>query len=317
MRVRFGYVAIALNIAQGSPNKTVTVKTLEKIAVPQERLNKLRRLTQENLTSTLRILRYNYAHAIMLYRLTSKLVPLATHPIAAGWRYQDEFADLWQEIGNYISSHKLRISAHPDHFTLLNSPKPEVLSAALQDLDYHVTMLEAMKLPAEPQLVMHVGGLYNEKEAALTRFITQFRLLPDRIRHRLMLENDDKLYTAVDVLKLCQSVNCPMVLDIHHHRCNNRGEDLTALWPDIIKTWNNAVPKIHVSSPKNSSQLRHHADTINLSDLLPFLLLAKEYQQDFDVMIEAKNKDQALFALVTELEQLPGIKRIAPAIIEL
>lgn len=317
MQVRFGYVAIALNIAQGSPNKTVTVKNLEKIADPKERINKLRRLTYENLANTLRILRYNYAHAIAVYRLTSKLVPLATHPIAAGWCFQDEFATEWQEIGNYVKNHNLRISAHPDHYTLLNSPKADVLSAALQDLDYHVTMLEAMNLPSEPQLVIHVGGLYKEKASALARFIAQFMQLPDRIRLRLMLENDDKIYTAADVLRLCQTVGCPMVLDIHHHSCNNSGEDLADLWPTIIKTWNNTIPKIHVSSPKSNTQMRNHADNIRLSDILPFLLFAKELQQDFDVMIEAKNKDQALFLLMDELEQIPGIKRIAPAVIEL
>ncbi|MBP2635735.1 MAG: uvsE [Firmicutes bacterium] len=316
MQVRFGYVAIALNIAHGSPNKTVTVKNLEKIP-DAERINKLRRLTHENLSNTLRILRYNYAHDIALYRLTSKLVPLATHPIASGWNYQDEFAAEWQAIGDYIKRYNLRISAHPDHFTLLNSPKTEVLSAALQDLNYHASMFEAMRLPAEPQLVIHVGGLYKEKEAALARFITQFNELPDRIRLRLMLENDDKIYTAADVLKLCQTVGCPMVLDIHHHTCNNDGENLAELWPAIIKTWNGAIPKIHFSSPKSSTQIRNHADNVSLSDFLPFLLLAKEVQQDFDVMIEAKNKDQALFSLLDELEQVPGIRRIAQAVIKL
>lgn len=317
MRVRFGYVAIALNLAEGSPNKTVTVKSLEKVAHPEERINRLRRLTRQNLINTLRILRYNLAHAIYVYRLTSKIVPLATHPIAAGWNYREEFAAEWQEIGSYIKSHNLRVSAHPDHYTLLNSPKAEVLAAALNDLEYHASILEAMTLPAEPQLVIHVGGLYKEKAAALTRFITQFNRLPDRIRLRIMLENDDKIYTAADVLKLCQTVGCPMVLDIHHHACNNTGERLTDLWPAIIKTWDNALPKIHLSSPKSSTDFRSHADTITPADFLPFLTQAKEVQQDFDVMIEAKNKDQALFNLMTELEQIPGIKRIAQAIIEL
>ena len=317
MRVRFGYVAIALNLAEGSPNKTVTVKNLEKIAAPQERINRLRRLTHQNITTTLRILRYNVAHDIYLYRFTSKLVPLVTHPIAAGWSYHDEFAAEWQEIGRYIKNYKLRVSAHPDHYTLLNSPKTEVLTAAIHDLNYHVTMLEAMTLPAEPQLVIHVGGLYKEKPTAIARFITQFNQLPDRIRFRLMLENDDKIYTAVDVLKLCQTVGCPMVLDIHHHACNNTGENLADLWPAIVKTWNNSVPKIHLSSPKSDTEFRSHADIIALPDFLPFLTAAKEQRQDFDVMIEAKNKDQALFKLMNDLEKIPGIKRIEQAVIEL
>ena len=317
MRVRFGYVAIALNLAEGSPNKTTTAKNLEKIIDPQERINRLRRLTQQNIATTLRILRYNVAHRIYLYRFTSKLVPLATHPVAAGWNYCEEFAAEWREIGRYIQRHNLRVSAHPDHYTLLNSPRAEVLSAALQDLDYHTAMLEAMSLPIQPQLVIHVGGLYKEKPAALARFVSVFNQLPDRIRRRLMLENDDKIYTAADVLKLCQTVSCPMVLDIHHHTCNNEGEKLADLWPAIIQTWKTDIPKIHISSPKNDREFRSHADIIAVPDFLPFLTIAKELNHDFDVMIEAKSKDQALFSLMQELEQVPGITRVEQAVIEL
>lgn len=317
MRVRFGYVAIALNIAEGSPNKTVTVKTLEKIDDPEGRINRLRRLTRENLTNTLRILRYNSTHDIYLYRFTSKTVPLATHPIAAGFDYREEFAAEWREIGDYVKSRGLRVSAHPDHYTLLNSPKAEVLAASLSDLDYHAGMLEAMGLEPGPQLVIHVGGVYKEKAASVERFITQFKALPDRIRLRLMLENDDKVYTAADVLGLCQAINCPMVLDIHHHACVNSGESLGDLWPAIIKTWGNTIPKIHLSSPKSDKDFRSHADNVELADFLPFLWMAKAAGQDFDVMIEAKNKDQALFQLLDELEQTPGINRVEQAVIEL
>lgn len=317
MRVRFGYVAIALNIAEGSPNKTVTIKTLEKISDPEGQIHRLRRLTRENLTNTLRILRYNSGHDIYVYRLTSKTVPLATHPVTAAWNYIDEFADEWREIGDYIKSRNMRVSAHPDHYTVLNSPKEEILASTLNDLNYHVNMLEAMGLPPAPQLVIHVGGLYKAKEASLNRFITRFNQLPDRIRLRLMVENDDKTYTAADVLDLCQKIGSPFVLDIHHHACINNGENLADLWPDIIKTWAGVTPKIHVSSPKDNKDSRSHADNVTLSDFLPFLTMAKEAGQDFDVMLEAKNKDQALFKLMDELEQIPGIKRVEQAVIEL
>ncbi|QDR81071.1 UV DNA damage repair endonuclease UvsE [Sporomusa termitida] len=317
MRIRFGYVAIALNIAEGSPNKSVTVKNLEKITDPEGRINRLRRLTRENLANTLRILRYNSAYDIHVYRLTSKTVPLATHPLANDWSYTEELKTEWREIGDYIQSRNMRISAHPDHYTLLNSPREDVLTAALADLDYHVNMLEAMRLPPAPQLVIHVGGLYKAKTPSLERFISRFSLLPDRIRQRLMIENDDKLYTAADVLTLCQTLGSPMVLDIHHHTCMNQGEDLAGLWPAVIKTWQGCLPKIHLSSPKNAQDIRSHADNINLADFLPFLAIAKETGHDFDVMIEAKNKDQALFKLLDELEQTPGVKRVEQAVIEL
>lgn len=316
MRVRFGYVAIALNVPQGSPNKTITVKTIEKIADHTSRNNRLRLILEENLHTTLRILRYNAAHDIHVYRLTSKTVPLATHPITAGWNYIEEFQDEWREIGDMIKKHNMRISTHPDHYTLLNSQKSEVLESALRDLDYHVSLFEALGLFPAPQLVLHIGGLYNNKQASIDRFINTFNQLPDGIRLRLMLENDDKSYGAMDVLTLCQTLNCPMILDIHHHMCNNNSEDLAHLWPDIVNTWGNNVPKIHVSSPRNSKDFRSHADRVAVEDFLPFLKIAKELHRDFDVMIEAKQKDLAMFHLLDDLEKIPGITRIGNATIE-
>lgn len=316
MFVRFGYVAIAMDVPQGSPNKTITVKTIEKIADPSARRNRLCLLLKENLHTTLRILRYNAANAIQVYRLTSKTVPLATHPITADWNYIADFAEEWRQIGDMIQKYNMRISAHPDHYTLLNSPKPEVLESSLRDLDYHAAIFEALGLTAAPQLVLHIGGLYHNKQDSLERFIHAFKQLPDNIRLRLMLENDDKSYRAADVLALCQTLSCPMVLDIHHHACHNSGEKLIDIWPDIVGTWGNNMPKIHVSSPKSSKDFRSHADMVEIEHFLPFLLCAKELNRDFDVMVEAKQKDLAMFHLLDGLEKVPGVKRVGQATIE-
>jgi len=316
MLVRFGYVAIAMNIPQGSPNKTITVKTIEQIADSAARHNRLHLLLKENLHTTLRILRYNVAHAIHIYRLTSKTVPLATHPITAGWDYIAEFADEWREIGDLIKMHNMRISAHPDHYTLLNSPKSHVLTSALRDLDHHVAIFEALGLTAFPQFVIHIGGHYNKKQDSIDRFMTVFNQLPNNIRLRLMLENDDKSYGATDVLTLCQTLHCPMVLDIHHHTCHNNGEEFIDLWPSVADTWGNSIPKIHVSSPKSNKDFRSHADMVNLENFLPFLKSAKELNRDFDVMVEAKQKNVAMFHLLDHLEKIPGIKRVGQATIE-
>ncbi|MDR3588925.1 MAG: UV DNA damage repair endonuclease UvsE [Negativicutes bacterium] len=316
MQIRFGYVAIALAVPEGSPNKTTSVKAAEKLA-PGDRISRLSRLMNENLATSLRILRYNSAHQIHLYRFTSKLVPLATHPIAAGWDYIAAGGDLWQEIGEYIRLHGMRVSAHPDHYTLLNSPKAEVLAASIKDLDYHARIFEAMGLAPYPSLVLHVGGQYKEKETALQRFSQQFASLPERLRLRLMIENDDKIFTAAQVLRLCEQLGCPMVLDVHHHRCNNEGESLADLWPRIAATWPGGIPKIHVSSPKSAQDIRAHADTVAVEDILPFVRQAGELGRDFDIMVEAKQKDAAMFQLVEDLAAQPGIRQLEQAALEL
>lgn len=317
MHIRFGYVAISLGVPEGTPNKTISVKNFEKIKEPLDRRARLRRIMLENLATTLRILRYNAANGIHLYRFTSKTVPLATHPLTAGWDHIADAGAKWREIGDYIRASNMRVSAHPDHFTLLNSPRKDVLDASQKDLDYHARIFEAMGFDALPSLVLHVGGQYNDKGAALTRFSENFAQLPDRLRHRIILENDDKIYRAEEVLKLCEELGCPMVLDVHHYRCNNAGENLRELWPRVVATWSDGIPKIHISSPKSPSNIRAHADYIDPADILQFLKTAREINTDLDIMVEAKQKDKAMFQLVEALALEPGIRRTEQAALEL
>jgi len=287
MQIRFGYVAMALNIMEGSPNKTVTVTNLLKIAASADRVNRLRRLTRENLANQLRVLKYNAAHDIHVFRFTSKLIPLATHPEAAGWDYTSEFADELKEIGDFARKHDMRVSAHPDHFTLLNSPDEKVIAASIEDLAYHARVFDAMGFGNEAKLVVHVGGAYKSKDKALDRFCDTFQLLQANIKDRLIIENDDKSYTARDVLTLCQRIAAPMVLDVHHH----------------------------MSSSKEGPNVRAHADYINADEFMAFVHLAKDLNQDFDVMLEAKQKDQAVHQLMRDLEATGEIEVVDEATI--
>jgi UV DNA damage endonuclease len=316
MRIRFGYVAIALGLPQGSPNKRITLVNLNKIEDNVDRLSKLSRLARENLATQLRVLRYNVAHNIKVFRITSHLIPLATHPITCGWDYCGEFRRELSDLGEIINKAGLRISAHPDHFTVLNSPIDGVVKAAFADLHYHDSLFNSMGLDNNTKLVLHVGGLYKDKPQSLGRFRIAYYQLTERLRERVIIENDDKSYTAKDVLNLCQEIKTPMVLDVHHHNCCNGGTSLSTILPDIFETWGTAVPKIHFSSPKGGAHIRAHADYINIDEFVDFLSVAKECNRDFDVMIEAKQKDLALFALMEELKKVPKIKVINEAEIE-
>jgi len=146
MRFRLGYVAMTLNLEDCSPSGTVPLTHLNRLPDEKARLFKLRQVTRKNLENTLRILKYNKALGIKVYRLTSKLVPLATHPSLQDWDYVADFRELFEEMGSFIKEHDFRVSAHPDHFTLINSPDARVLENSLKDLDYHIWLFEAMGL---------------------------------------------------------------------------------------------------------------------------------------------------------------------------
>ena len=303
LQVRLGFVANALRLADCSPSKTITLRNINKITERKDQISRLISISRENLVNTLRILKANYYDGIRVYRFTSRLIPLCTHPQFRDWDYRQDLKYEFQEIGAFVKNHGMRVSLHPDHFTLLNSPKPEVHESSLLDLTYHLNVIEAMELDESAQMVIHVGGKYEDKTPSLQRFKKNFRALPPAIKSRLVLENDDRCFTAMDVLGLAREISVPMVLDIHHHRILNNGEKLPEFLPDIFLLWGDKRPKFHISSPKSEREPRSHADFIDINTATSFLDLAKDFQRDLDLMIEAKQKDLALIKLAQELRE--------------
>lgn len=316
MKIRFGYVANALGLWDASPSKTLTFarySTLPK----DERIDKLKFITAQNLQHTKRILYYNIAHEIKLYRFSSSLVPLATHPEVM-WDFYTPFKQQWAELGELIQQFNLRVSFHPNQFTLFTSPKEEITLNAVKDMEYHFAMLQAMNALDRGLINIHIGGAYGDKNSSLTRFHENLKLLPEKIRKHMTLENDDKTYNVQETLFTCEKEHIPMVLDFHHYMANKLEDDLPLFLPRIFDTWKstNLVPKVHISSPKSEQAYRSHADYVDLDFIFPFLKMAKEQNQDFDIMIEAKQKNLAMHKLVEEIAAIRGVKRISSASVE-
>ncbi|AXI08103.1 UV DNA damage repair endonuclease UvsE [Oceanobacillus zhaokaii] len=316
MKIRFGYVANALGLWDASPSKTLTFtrySTLPK----NERMEKLKYITAQNLHHTKRILYYNIAHEIDIYRFSSTLVPLATHPEVM-WDFLTPFKNEWEEIGNIVKHFNLRVSFHPNQFTLFTSPREEVTINAIISMDYHFKMLNAMNVLDTGLINIHIGGAYGDKAKSLNRFYKNLKKLPKEIKKHMTLENDDKTYDVQETLLACEKENIPMVLDYHHYMANNVENDLANYLNRIFNTWNNVdiVPKVHISSPKSENAYRSHADFVSLDFVLPFLKMAKELNQDFDIMIEAKQKNLAMQKLVEDIAAIRGVKRISSASVE-
>src|SRR4051794_37141333 len=105
MKIRFGYVANAVGLWDASPSKTLTFARYSALS-KNERMDKLKSVTAQNLQNTKRILYYNIAHEIELYRFSSSLVPLATHPEVM-WDFVTPFKTEWEELGQLIQQYKL------------------------------------------------------------------------------------------------------------------------------------------------------------------------------------------------------------------
>ncbi|PGE96998.1 UV damage endonuclease UvsE [Bacillus pseudomycoides] len=316
MIMRFGYVSHAVALWDCSPAKTMTFTTWKKLG-KQEREEKLYNITMQNLMHTLRTLHYNIAHEIPLYRLSSSIVPLATHP-EVDFDYIDIFTPFWRKMGKLIREHNLRVSFHPNQFTLFTSEKSHITDNAVLDMTYHYNVLDAMGLADSSYINIHIGGAYGNKEKALLRFHENLKKLPPHIKQQMTLENDDKTYTASETLAVCKLERIPFIFDYHHHMANLCDEPLEALLPAIFKTWDhtNTIPKVHISSPKSEKEFRSHANYIDATFIKPFLHVTRELNQDFDIMIESKQKDLALFQFVDELASIRGVRRISGAALQ-
>jgi UV DNA damage endonuclease len=316
MKIRLGYVSTAITLWDASPAKSLTFTRYQQLE-KKERLEKLKQVTYENLHHTLRMLYYNLAHEFEVYRLSSSIVPLATHP-EVRWDFVTPFKKKWQELGSLVKKNKLRVSFHPNQFTLFTSPQQKITDNAVIDMEYHYRMFEAMGLTDQALINIHIGGAYGDKTETITRFHQNLKALPLPIKQVMTLENDDKTYNAEETLLACEKETIPFVFDYHHHMANLCETPLEDLLPRIFRTWEHVQhkPKIHISSPKSDKEFRAHADFVDLEFIMPFLKLVKEMGQDVDFMIEAKAKDQAALKLVEEMSKLRGYKRISGAAIE-
>lgn len=327
MIVRFGYVAMSMTVHNASPSKTMTATRFFALSDREAGIRKLELIAWENLHNTLRLLKHNKYNEIELYRFSSRLIPLVGHDMLPDWDPIANLADAFMEVGKFVKENGMRTSFHPDHFTVLSTPRKDVLKSSVEDLTRHVRMLESMGLGNEAKCNIHVGGAYGNKKTAGERFVGNFSTLSERIQKRLTLENDDKTFTARETLEICEKSGVPMVLDIHHHQVNNEGETYADLWPRVLATWAQQTyddgtplpPKIHVSSPKSEKDPRSHADYVDVGSLLAFLREIAPYTDRLDVMIEAKMKDEALIRLMQELHQFreEGVQILTQASIEI
>ncbi|MCR2804467.1 UV DNA damage repair endonuclease UvsE [Paenibacillus soyae] len=337
MIVRFGFVAMSLLLENASPSRTMTYANFSKLDDREAAIRKLERIAEENLVSSLRILKHAKAHDIRMYRFSSKLIPLATHEALDDWDPYENLAGPFRDIGDFVKRNGIRTSFHPDHFCVFSTPRPDVLEKSAKDLEHHIRMLEMMELDETSKNNIHMGGAYGNKEEAGERFIEQFGALPDRFKHRVTLENDDKTFNVKETLGAAELVGVPMVLDIHHHAVNpgDTGEDelIDGLWPRIAETWSKErsrlglqesaqlPPKIHSSSPKSLTDPRGHADNVEAEPLLRFLRGAAAHSDCLDCMLEAKNKDAALLQLMEAMKELEsrgeGVKVIDGASVEI
>jgi len=253
---------------------------------------KLTEVTAHNLAALEKMIDYNRKNNIQLFRISSDLIPFGSSPVNA-LPWWDIHAETFWRIGAKIQKSGMRVSFHPGQYTVLNSPDEDVVARAILDLEYHNKMLECLGVDNEHKIVLHVGGIYGDKAAALERFATNFKRLPEAVQNRLIIENDDRLYHIEDVLGLTFRLQLPAVCDNLHHAINPppAGGDDRYWIAAAAKTWkeSDGKQKIHYSQQAPGKRPGAHTDTIQLDTFLTFHEQLEDKQ--IDIMLEVKDKN--------------------------
>lgn len=179
----------------------------------------LLQLISYNLNSLENVIDYNIKNNIKLFRISSDIIPFGSNPIN-NIKWWQVFSYKLSNIGKKIKNSGMRVSMHPGQYTVLNSPKEEVAKKAIEDLNYHAKFLESLSMGIDGKIVLHIGGVYNDKNESIKRFIKNYNSLDNLVKQRLVIENDDKSYNINDVLEIAESINVPVVFDNLHNQVN-------------------------------------------------------------------------------------------------
>lgn len=281
--------------------RTTTAAVLQKFN-RQAGMERLSEIVLHNANSLKEALEYCARNQIGAFRVKSEIFPLRTHP-AAGYELNElpeweKIHSLFEKSCLFAKKHDIRLTFHPDQFVVLNSPRPEVVTSSIGELEHHGEMAELLGADV---INIHAGGVYGDKKAALKRLEKNIGRLSTRVCQRLTLENDDKSYSPADLLPFCRNIGLPFVYDVHHHRCFQDGTSEEKTTDAALITWDRE-PLFHVSSPLNGWKGKYperHNDFINVPDFPPYWLDLK-----VTIEVEAKAKELAIRKLQQDLCRL-------------
>lgn len=187
----------------------------------------------------------------------------------------------------------MRVSMHPDQFTLINSLDEDIFARSVRELAYHCDLLDMLGADSSAKVQIHVGGVYADRQASLERFVMRWRLLTAEVRERLVIENDDRNYTLRDCLELNRRTGIPVVFDSFHHEINCSGETASRAIELAARTWRkkDGPPIIDYSTQAPDGRRGAHSSSLDKKAFLAFLKESRP--SDFDLMLEIKDKEKS------------------------
>jgi UV DNA damage endonuclease len=291
--MRVGYASINLTLAE---QKIQVNRSMMKRTFLEKGIAYASTLALANFQDFEKVIDWNIQQNILFFRISSEMIP---------WMSQYNLTDLpdYAAIKNILArcgakatASGLRLTYHPGPFNVLAAKSESVLNKTLHELNLHAELLDLLNLPRTPyaKINIHVGGAFGDKTAALARFAENYGRLPDPVRQRLAVENDDKanMFSVKDLLWLHEQTNIPITFDYFHHQFCTGGLSEEEALLAAVSTWPAGItPVVHFSSSKKvhedpTAQPTAHADY--LYDPV------HTYGQNVDIMFEAKAKELAV-----------------------
>jgi len=278
-----GYACIAVGLIGSNQKSCITKNASEE---------KLYELIEHNLNALEVMIDYNIQNNIKLFRISSDIIPFGSSAVN-NIKWWEKFESTFQRIGSKIKNAGMRVSMHPGQYTVLNSPHEDVVSRAILDLDYSARVLDSLELSAKNKIILHIGGIYQNKIEAVQRFCENYKCLDESVKQRLVIENDDKSYNVFDVLEIGKNMMIPVVFDNLHNAVNPYDNVHSEVYwiNECKKTWkkNDGIQKIHYSQQDLNKRVGSHSATIKINEFLEF------YNQidhdNIDIMLEVKDKN--------------------------
>ena len=293
---RMGYACINMQLSNQKP-RVYTGRSMIKRTFKSKGINYASELGLQNCKDLLEIIKWNHDNGFNFFRITSNLFPWCSEYKLSDMPDYDEICDVLSNAGSYATTNDIRITCHPGPFNVLTSPHEHVVENCIKDLTTHGEVFDLMNLSRTPynKINIHIGGAYGDKVSSMERFCENFHRLPDSVKSRLTVENDDKasMYSVVDLYEgvYCK-IGIPIVFDYHHHRFCNGGLSEEDALEVAISTWNNIVPVVHYSESRNIEQeddkIRPQAHSDYVYDYID------TYDNRVDIMVEAKAKELAV-----------------------
>lgn len=305
-------IRLGLNCIVSDPDlrfRRLTRKSLLGVGAA-ERMRRLGDVWQYNAGMLGRVVRRLNAWRIGAYVVYHPLLPLYTCPdIGVRPDSLDEWHDIRQMLnaaGEFCRQHDIRLLFHPDQWVVPASRQPDVATRSLRDLDYHARLCELL---GGGMINIHLGGAYGDKPAARARFVGAVSTMPDSIRLRLTVENDDVLFAPSEVAQVAGELDVPFIYDVHHHRINGDSLTVDAATALSIRSWQRRgmEPCFHIASSRNPTgtptQRRTHAEFVDPRDFPACWLSCA---QPVTVILETRGREQAVLRLRGELNLTSG-----------